>query len=536
MIHTLETKIEKVTVYQIGARITRKGVLHLEPGDQTVRVTEMTQFLDKESVRVKGTGHGQITNVSITKQVTKKENSVERETLMNELKDLKIQKKHLEQDSARILDEKNRYEEFSSTFYKRIPIFYGRHGLELQKIQEMETHLKQQEDQIIHKQRDLESNYTEILDKITILEKKLHLLGNLKKIKEFNEISVNLSVSQACDFTFIIEFQHSRASWHPFYDINLTDVHANVKLLANVKNISLEDWNDVLLEISSASMQPVKIIKPIPFIVRERIIRTQNYQKNKRSAPRMLKEQLYHKPAMIESAGELAVDIREELPAPSPPPKMTTQTATMDQNLGVQSYHLPTRLTIPSNLNPHPVTLLETTLDSEKGFFWSVASPNQVIIQDKIINDETLLLPGKAKVYFEGEYIGESQIPLIAPHESVKLGMRRSYDLKIEKTLLHRKRAKEGILKGKVAKHYEYEIKIQNLKESNDPVTIMDRIIHSDSEKIKVIPPKFSINPDENQMGVLKWELALKGKKELIITYEYDVQWEKDVRITPPLP
>ena len=105
-------------------------------------------------------------------------------------------------------------------------------------------------------------------------------------------------------------------------------------------------------------------------------------------------------------------------------------------------------------MNPHPISLLTSTLKSTQNFFWSVSTPDMVIINDTLENGDLLLLPGKVKVYFEGEFIGESSFPLIAPQEKIDLGMRRSYDIKVEKKMKARQAAKEGLLKGKISKGY----------------------------------------------------------------------------------
>ena len=64
----------------------------------------------------------------------------------------------------------------------------------------------------------------------------------------------------------------------------------------------------------------------------------------------------------------------------------------------------------------------------------------------------------------------------------------------------------------------------------------MDRIVYSDSEKIKVTSGQFSHEPISKDMGILIWKIPLKNIKDLTLHYEYEVIYEKDVTITPPLP
>jgi hypothetical protein len=38
------------------------------------------------------------------------------------------------------------------------------------------------------------------------------------------------------------------------------------------------------------------------------------------------------------------------------------------------------------------------------------------------------------------------------------------------------------------------------------------------------------------ELGVIEWEVEIEAGAEIKIGYSYDVEWEKDVMITPPLP
>ena len=64
----------------------------------------------------------------------------------------------------------------------------------------------------------------------------------------------------------------------------------------------------------------------------------------------------------------------------------------------------------------------------------------------------------------------------------------------------------------------------------------MDRIPHSTSEKIEVELKEPSHVPKKKELGVLEWELGIEPQKKLEIAYSYEVEWEKDIRISPPLP
>ncbi len=226
-----------------------------------------------------------------------------------------------------------------------------------------------------------------------------------------------------------MQFQIPNASWSPFYNVVLSENSARVKLLANVYNNSGEDWNDIDLEISSANLRPVRLIEPTPLIVREYVRELPRPRATAASRGFGMKKAMANLPSASGAGGpayDRSVSADEEkeydgAPSPPPPPPMLESlSASVEENVGVQSYHMPMPLSIPSDKNPHPVTLIETDLASTKGYFWSVGSPDQVLIKDTLTNEDILLLPGHAKVYYEGEFIGETDLPLISPKETLE--------------------------------------------------------------------------------------------------------------------
>ena len=539
MQHELSTLIDAVTVYQGGARITHVGTIKLPKGEIIVKISELTKFLDKESVRVRGTGTGTIVNVNVERHTSKLGKNVEVEALKEKLKLLRKKEKYLQEDLGYLQQEGMHLVKLSETFYKRIPVYYGREKLELSKIQEMEGFIHQKETTLHQTQRELTNSVEKVIEEIALLQMELNQLGSSSEVISFYEILINLHIHEPCEFSFNIEFQVPRASWRPFYDVNLEEKQAHIKLLADVMNNTGENWDNVQLEISSANLRPVRIVKPTSLLVREWHPRKPMREKSLLGT----KGRKMAKPKLIPRSWGLDRDDPQRLHAMAlelgearAPPKLQEMMAQIDESVGVQSYKLPTRLSIPSDRNPHPVILIKNSLSSEKSYFWSIAAPDQTIIQDTITNGDILLLPGNAKVYYKGEFVGEAKIPLIAPHEQIDIGTRRSYDVKVEKKILERSQAKEGFLKGKIVKSYKYELKIKILKETPYSIKIMDRIVHSDSEKIKILNAHYSIEPKNKELGILSWNIELKGKKEVKIEYSYDVVWEKDVQIIPALP
>ena len=160
----------------------------------------------------------------------------------------------------------------------------------------------------------------------------------------------------------------------------------------------------------------------------------------------------------------------------------------------------------------------------------------EVVAQDEITNSDSVLLPGKVKVYASGDFIGETYLNLQAPREKFRLGTRIAYDVKAEKKLLEKDTEKAGITRGKQRRGYQYSLDIRNFSKREIAIRIVDVIPYSNSERITVQLSDLSIPTAKEELGVIRWETKIEPAAETKIRYSYEVEWEKDVAIRPPLP
>jgi hypothetical protein len=139
-------------------------------------------------------------------------------------------------------------------------------------------------------------------------------------------------------------------------------------------------------------------------------------------------------------------------------------------------------------------------------------------------------------VYASGDFIGETYLNLQAPREKFRLGTRVAYDVKAEKKLLEKDTEKAGITRGKQKRGYKYSLDMQNFSKSEIAIRVVDVIPHSNSEKITVELSEPSLPIEKEELGVMEWETKIGARAEIKIGYSYEVEWERDVNIRPPLP
>ncbi|OLS23752.1 MAG: hypothetical protein ThorAB25_24220 [Candidatus Thorarchaeota archaeon AB_25] len=525
----INTQISTVTVFRDGARIVRTGKTELGAGEQTVKVPGITRYAEPDSFRVKGKGNAVLRGIDV-KQISR---TFEPE---GDVKELHDKLKALEKEGAVIEDkiqlQRTRGErlnavmsQFSSEFGKWYAV--GETSMDqMTKMDKAGSDLIRDSKKTI---RDLETELERIHTEIAALNDNIVRIQGQRRTETFNEVFVSLDVKESTPLELEVTYQLRMASWQPTYDVDIGEEKSSVKRIAVVQNQTLEDWEDVGLTVSTASAQPVEAVEPNPFYVD--VYTPQHFgmvATRSAAAPmEMKKEKDYD-----EGLEDMMMEAEEE-----PMPDIIEDYAEPTETLGgITVYSVPGEVSIPADSDPHPVTLTLEEFDSRRLHYWNAAAMAEVVAQDEITNGDAVLLPGNVKVYAAGDFIGETYLSLQAPREKFRLGTRVAYDLKAEKKLVEKDTEKAGITRGKQKRGYKYSLEIQSFAKREITVKVVDVIPHSNSEKITVELPEPTLPFKKMELGVIEWETKIGAGAEIKIGYSYDVEWEKDVTIRPPLP
>ena len=525
MVIELQTKISKVTIFRDGARVTRIGKTHLGIGPQRVIINKITDFALSDSFRVKGRGPAKLSSIDVQQASEVFEPSHDMKPLHEELKGL--QKEHAEcQDEiefhkTRLVNLENMAAEFSNHF----GLVYAANEGEINTLTEMDKKFSKMMLDTKKKIRELEDKLQEINKRIEVLRANIGRINSERRTETTHSLEVTLEVSEESDIELEITYQIQNAQWHPIYDVDLHPGKSILRRMALLFNRTKEDWKNVNLVVSTATARPVEAVEPTPYYVdvydpaaeRERI-----------DARRMKKER------SMPAAAPMAA---KAMAPPAPPPEIEEEYAESTETVsGIAIYELPKPVTIPSDNEKHPITLIEEDLCSETIHYWYAEGMAEVVAQDKVTNGDNVILPGKVKVYAEGDYIGETSLPQISPREPFKIGTRIAHDIKAEKKLILRQMEKVGVMRGKLSRAYKYRLEIQSFSKNTIEIDIFDRIPHSLNPSIEVKGSWEKTAVKEENLGVVEWHKAVQPNQKTIIEYEYEIAWEKGVSVHLPLP
>ena len=319
------------------------------------------------------------------------------------------------------------------------------------------------------------------------------------------------------------------------YIVDLLKETASVQRLAKVHNFSGFDWKNVNITVTTGTRQPVSIDTVAPFY-----LQLAPLYRPKAKAKGMVGGAGRMRSAKKMDMDDFASELEEARPAPAPAaeapaPGMVYQESEISiSQTGHQRFELSGKHSIPSGNIPKTLHLDQFELKLEKSYYWSSIQPN-LIMTHELENEQYFLLPGNAKVFIAGEYISQSYLDTIHPKEKFTLGIVESYDLKVEKKLVHRDVQKKGLIKGKRLMEFGYEIKIQNQVEYQCKLKLIDRFPHAIDENIEVEIKNLNIEPKEKNQSVYEWEFNLKKGEEIKITYNYDVRYPPERKLSPPL-
>lgn len=520
----LHTTISKVTVFRDAARVTRTGKVKLEPGPHKVLVSGITNYAQADSFRVKGHGPAKLSSIDVQSRSEVYEPSDDIKPLYSELKDLEKKRigiqDEIEFQQSRLAQIDGMVTEFSNHF----GAVYAANEGDIKSLTEMDKKATKLVTDVQSKLRSLNEELIEIDDKMQVLRNNIGLINSRRRTVHTFNVEVSLDVASAAEIELEVTYQTAGAAWTPRYDVDLHPEKAKLRRLAMVMNQTQEDWSDIDLIISTATARPIEAVEGRPFFISEYRpppVRSMARDKRKLRAA---------KPAM-----KLA-----EAPAgapPAPPPEIVEEFAEAVETVsGIAVYELPKKMTVPSDDERHPVTLIEEELGSSTVHYWYAEGMAEVVAQDKVVNNDSVILPGKMKVFSQGDYIGETSVGQISPREEFKIGTRVAYDVKAEKKLVEREMEKAGVLRGKLRRAYRYRLEIHSYSKRKVNIEVVDRVPHSNSTQIEVKVDWEKLAAKKHELGVIEWQRELEPNEKKNIEYDYEVVWEKDVTISPPLP
>lgn len=207
------------------------------------------------------------------------------------------------------------------------------------------------------------------------------------------------------------------------------------------------------------------------------------------------------------------------------------------------TYRLKTRLSLPSRNDDQ--TLEIARLDFAPEFYYKavpVLTPH-VYRQATLTNrSELVLLPGEATSYFGADFVGRTQLPLVAIGKQFTVGFGVDPQLQASRTLLAKDRKTTG---GNQVVTFEYRVLINSYKTEPVRMQIWDRMPKAEAQTVAVSlvgqKPDLSADPmyvrEDRPKNLLRWDVMVQpgqnGEKAQAIDYQFRLELDKQLQIGP---
>jgi len=219
----VKSKIKEVTVFFNGAQVTQSGEITIPAGQSSVIFEDLTQYINAQSIQVKGEGSFDILSV------------------VHQINYLKNQKKSPEvlkiEDSLQILSKSLSYQQtILNVYLQEEAMLLANKVIGGEQTGVKVTELKEATEYFRTRLLDIKNNQMNIQDKITIIQQRVSALSNQLQTlntqvsEPTSEIVVTLNAEAPVTAKLILSYYITNAGWTPTYDLRAVNVNSPIDL------------------------------------------------------------------------------------------------------------------------------------------------------------------------------------------------------------------------------------------------------------------------------------------------------------------
>lgn len=531
----VETTIDEVTVFTNRAMVTRRGHTSLQAGPAELVVTNLPVLLDTDSIRAGGEGNVAVKIIgvrservfsveSVSESVAELEQQIE--SLERHHKEMKnqLQALRLQRDFIKGLSEKS-VDRYSQSL--------ARQQTDLEATNNLVSYVGTRWSQLSQEILRIETDLTKSEQQMTALRNKLQQLKTPRS-QESISLFVSIEAAQPGEFSLEVSYFVNSASWKPLYDLRVDSLNNKVNLtyLAEVSQRSGEDWNNVSLVLSTAKpglgtlppkLSPwyLDVFQPVP---------------PPPPMPKMAMRARSAAPAgqvmNFEGLEEFTLsDVAAPMASAAPVVAQSVEAEISNDSGGAVTFKVGRRNDIPSDGQPHKVTVFSDDYNCKLEFIAMPKLVAQTYLRATVTNGKAQLLPGSANIFRDNNFVGKTQLASVAPNEEIKLNLGIDESVKVERDLVERE-VDKSFLNNLRRTNFAYRITLTNLREVETQVEVSDQMPLSRNEQIKVKMLRVQPLIQPGELNVLEWKITLPPKARREIYFQFQVEHPRDLNIT----
>ena len=527
---TVTSKLQKVTVYIQGAHLYYNESVSLQTGNNEIIFENISPDLNEATLQASCKG---AMVMDIKHNLKYKENAVitrkydrEIEHVLDSLDDIGYLIKDNDNKNKVLSTEKNML--LNNRIIKGEPLRDSlallRDGLlflkeKLNSIYEQELKLERSKNKLIKQKTKLEDRYNTL-----VLLQNGNDNTNKNAAEPIHQVIVTLfadaPVTTQVSFNYFVQ----SANWIPVYDLQASSGNNSLQLkyFANVMQNTGLEWGNVPLTLSTSNPNETNIkpeLSPWYLSFAEFMKKHPDFSYNSISN------------SGIPMAAETILDNMEkteENPKDLNDADYFKNYVQITENIIRTEYEIKMNNTIAADGKMHKVLINQKEIPMLMQFAAVPKVCTDAFLLAKVTGWEDMnIMPGKARLYFDGGYIGEIYLNASTTDDTLSINLGRDKSIALTRKKI-KENFKEKVLSDEKVETRTIELMVRNTK--NIPIEIMieDQIpVVTGTNDIKVVLLKSDGAIPDEATGKLKWNVKLKVKDSKKITFTYEIHYPK---------
>jgi uncharacterized protein (TIGR02231 family) len=187
-------------------------------------------------------------------------------------------------------------------------------------------------------------------------------------------------------------------------------------------------------------------------------------------------------------------------------------------------YNIPIKYNIESNNQIHTVNIKKNNLNTDFKYVTIPKLDSDAFLTASIANwDDLNLLPGEAKIFFDGSFVGNTTISNINTNDTFSIDLGRDRTIICERKKLPSTTKEKILLDAKIIET-AVEFSIRNTKNTAVNYSLVDQIPKSNDKDIEVKLIQSSNGKLNESNGLVTWNLKLNPKETKTIKLVYQIK------------
>lgn len=547
----VKSTVHKVTVFLQGAQVYRAANINLSPGITNLVFENVSPYINAKSIQAAAKGNFIILEVKhdikYPEPVKENENKLPKEVL----REIKLLEDSLLENSFvidELLESRNALQLEKDMIQKNklsqgqgksdsLPML--KEAMEFFRVKLNDINAKLLK--IKRSEYFAQENKKRMNEKLAQLRAYKNDAAPEKKYAPIHRVIVTVSAEEAASGSLDINYIVSNAGWTPSYDLRSSGAANPVELTykANVFQNTGEEWNNIKLKLSTSNPNRSNIKPALPvWYVNYYYPRAYSNYGVERIAgmAQMMDENTDYElgeedRARAEAEKNAKYEAASKMKALKPAESSANYAQMLETMTNVE-FDIKLPYSIPSDGIAHIVAVKNSELPAIYYHYLVPKLENEAFLIAKVTGWEELnLLPGKANIFYESAYVGETMLNAALLTDTMELALGRDHGITVTRAKLPEKERNKA-LGTDVVKTIAYELKMKNNKSVALNIVVEDQIPVSQNQAIKVELKDSGKAEYNDKTGLLKWTQTLSAKEIKTLSFTYSITHNKDMQLS----